>query len=448
MWICSRTNWRHLADDAIMLKYNIFKPWETLDPWQKKYIEAEGDCFLQCARQSGKTAAASIKFGRRAANNPKQIILMLAYTEKQAYALFFKTLMYLKACHSDMLILKGDKKPTKHIIHLKNDSMIMCYAAGLTGEGIRTFTVTSLVIDEAAPMAREVFIATTPMLSITKGTLDIISTPRGKSGYFYECSDQCPNVKDNFERFYVTAADCPRHSKEFLDGERKTMTKLEFAQEYEAQFLEEVRQFYPDKLIRSVMKETVKPIDSLGDKFLGVDIARMGKDDTVLVSVDRTGNRGEYKVNVFDIKITSKTLLTDTIRLILRYDLNNTYKKIYLDDGGLGVGVLDPLLEHDQTKRKVVGINNAKRIITYSADKKEVGKPLYKEVLHVNLKVLMEQGNIILPKNELLFQSIKSVQCEDAEGQIKIWGRDMHIAEALVRAVHCVKDRSLNPFIF
>jgi len=86
------------------------------------------------------------------------------------------------------MICRGKDKPTQHEISLTNGSQIMCYAAGLKGEGIRTFTVTDLVIDEAAPMAREVFVATMPMLSVTRGTLDISSTPRGRSGFFYDCS--------------------------------------------------------------------------------------------------------------------------------------------------------------------------------------------------------------------------------------------------------------------
>jgi len=53
------------------MKYDILRPWLTLDPWQKKYIETEGNCFLLCSRQSGKTAAMSIKFGKRAVEKKK-----------------------------------------------------------------------------------------------------------------------------------------------------------------------------------------------------------------------------------------------------------------------------------------------------------------------------------------------------------------------------------------
>lgn len=428
------------------MKYNIFEPWKTLDPWQLKYINQSGNCFLLCCRQSGKTTAMSIKFGKRAALNPKRIIGMFAYTEKQAYNLFFMTLMYLKAVYPKQVILKGAKKPTKHIIHLKNGSKIMCYAVGLAGEGIRTFTLTDLVIDEAAMMAREVFVALTPMLSITKGSLDISSTPRGRQGYFYKCSDDPllgAKIKKNFSRFYVSHEDCPRHDEEFLASERIAMTELEFAQEYKAVFLDEYRQLIPDALIRSCM--TMKkpkasyqtPVLVHGDLFLGVDIAAQGRDQTVLFSVSRV----EKKLRQIEMQITTKTRLTDTIRAILSADSRFDYKKIYCDSGGLGTGVTHPLLEHEQVRRKVVEINNASRDVEYDGTK---SKRLLKIDLYANLLRLMEQHKIQFFKDPEIMLSLKSVQCVEEGGRTKIFGNYTHIAEAIIRAAWCMKEKSLN----
>ena len=147
------------------ITYDIFTPWKSLDPWQKEYIEAKGNCILLCGRQSGKSAAASIKAGKRAVSNGNSRVLMIAFTENQAYALFFKTLQYLKVVHPNM-IKRGLDRPTKHIINLKNGSQIMCYAAGKYGDGLRGHTVTDLFIDEAAAMAKEVWEACSPMLSV------------------------------------------------------------------------------------------------------------------------------------------------------------------------------------------------------------------------------------------------------------------------------------------
>jgi len=425
------------------MKYNIHKPWETLDPWQKKYIETEGNCFLLCGRQSGKTAAASIKFGTRAVKNENHVILMLAFTERQAYALFFKTLMFLEAKYPKM-IKRGADKPTKHIIKLKNGSIIMCYAVGLTGEGIRTYTINSLVVDEAAPMAREVFIAITPMLSVTGGSMDLLSTPRGAEGYFYDCSDQCPNVKENFSRFYISAEDCPRHEKDFLKSEKATMSELEYAQEYLARFLDEIRQFYPNKLISACQSVERRPLILHGkDYYLGVDVAHLGADDTTFEILDIIER--DKVVHVESI-VEKKLRTTETAKKIIELELCYDFKKINVDGRGVGAGVVDQLLEDDDTKRKVVNIDNAAKSL--SMDDKEKRRLLGAD-LHFNLRSMMERGDIKLLKDKEIALSLASVQFEESEGKIKFFGKDTHIAEALKRAAWGVKQKGLNPyFIF
>jgi len=418
------------------LTYDINKPWLTLDPWQKEYIETKGNCFLLCGRQVGKTAAMSIKFGKRAATTPNRVVLMLAYTEKQAYNLFFKTLMYLMAVYPKK-VKRGADKPTKHQIKLTNGSIIMCYAAGLTGEGVRTYTVTDLVIDEAAPMKREVFVATTPMLSVTKGSLDISSTPRGKEGYFYECS-----LKDNFTKFYISAEECPRHDKEFLEEEKKTMSDLEYAQEYKAEFLSNLLQFFPEELIEELCDQ--KRRDSImpaRDYFYGADVARKGKDEFTHEILERKDNGN--LIHVENI-MTKNVPIPENVRKIIELNLQYNFKKEYIDSGGMGITVCDLLRENSANKHKVVEINNASRPI----DRDETQhKKILKEDLYNNLLSLMQQRRIRFLSDEEVKASLRSIQCGFEEGVLKIWGSYSHITEGLIRAAWCIKDKSLNLWV-
>jgi len=386
----------------------------------------------------------SIKFGKRAAEKPKRIILMIAYTEKQAYNLFFKTLMYLMAVHPTKIILKGKDKPTKHEIHLKNGSLIMCYAAGIAGEGLRTYTLTDLVIDEAAAMAREVFVATMPMLSVTGGTMDMSSTPRGKQGFFWECSDDPElgdKIRDDFTRFYISAEDCPRHDQKFLKEQKETMTELEYAQEYLAWFTADITQIFPDALIKKTMVLDRRPL-ILPDRHhcLGVDVARMGEDETafeILDIIER--DKVEHVENI----VTKKTLTTQTIKKIIELEMSYDFKNINVDGRGVGAGVVDQLLEEDETKRKVVSIDNAAK----SLDIEEHGRRLLKEDLYMNLLRMMERGEIKLLKDPEIFASLKSVLYENTEKGMKIFGNNTHIAEGLIRAAWGVKQKGLNPYI-
>jgi hypothetical protein len=406
-----------------------------LDPWQKTILESDTDIVVRSGRQVGKSTIIAKKAADYALKNSEKTILIIASVERQAYLLFEKVLNEIWE-HNYKSICKGKDRPTKHKIQLTNGSTIYCMPTGMSGYGIRGYTVDLLIADEAAFIPEAVWTAVTPMLSVTGGKKILISTPFGKGGYFYDCFND-----DNYTKFHISSEDCERIPKEFLERERKRMTKLQFAQEYLGEFVDELRQYFPTELIQKICILQTAPTIS-GNTFLGVDVARQGGDESVLVSLDRK----DKSLNQIDLEVSANSYLTDTARLIKKLDSNRNFKKIYIDDGGMGVGVFDYLLEEEQVKRKIVAINNASR----SLDVKETPqrKRLMKEDLYSNLLGLMERGEIQLYDNEELKQSLKSVQYEYSEdGTIKIFGNYTHITEAIIRAAWCVKDKSLNIWV-
>ena len=142
--------------------------------------------------------------------------------------------------------------------------------------------------------------------------------------------------------------------------------------------------------------------------------------------------------------------MSQTTKHVLALEALYNFRRIYIDDGGIGVGVYDFLLEDQATKRKVIPINNAQRVLDSDAKRK---KKLLKEDLYNNLLMLMEQGRIELLDDPEIFQSFKSVQYEYIEGKLgrghemRIYGNYTHCVEALIRAAWCMKDKSLNSFI-
>ena len=295
--------------------------------------------------------------------------------------------------------------------------------------------------DEGSRMKETYFTSATPTLSVTHGSMDIASTPYGTKNkygeetFFYKCS------KDpNFKKFYVSAKDCPRHDTEFLKKEEARMTKVQYAQEYLAQFLDELLQFFPDELIDKVCKRKRIDYYPISSNYLGVDVARKGKDDTVLFSVTRS-NDILYQI---DMEITNNTYLTETVKRIKQLNARYSYKKIYIDTTGMGFGVFDPLLDEDATKRKVVSIENDYRKL----DNEETRKKIAKEDLYNNLLNLMENNRIELFNEREIKDALKSIQYEYSDGNLKIFGSNTHIVEAAVRAAWCVKDKSLNIYYY
>jgi len=419
-----------------MATYNINCPWESLDPWQKEYIETDADksCFLLCGRQVGKTTAMSIKAVELCVNKftKGQNILICSITEKQAYRMLAKALSYAEVKYKKF-VKYGKDKPTMHRILFTNGTGIFCYAAGETGEGLRGDTIKKLMIDEGSRMSEEFFISVTPMLSITKGSMDIASTPCGKEGFFYECSKD-----ETFKKFYVNAEDCPRHDKEFLEKEKQHMTKVQYAQEYEAIFTDELKRLVPEELIKNSCVLKRIDIKYKGNFYLGCDIAGFGEDDCTYEIFERLeNNQIEQRENI----VEKRNMTTDTSRKII--SLCNSIKeirKIGIDDAGVGFGVYSELMNEDTTKRKTIALNNASR----TTDKEgERNKKLLKEEMYFNLLSLMETNRIKMLDDDEIKDSLRCLQYEEG----KVFGHNRHISEGIIRAVWLAeKEKGLNIF--
>lgn len=419
-----------------------------LDDWQKEILSATGNICLCSGRQVGKSTIISMKAGEFAAKNKNKTILIISAVERQALLLFEKVLSYLHDNYRAM-IKKGKDKPTKHKILLTNGSVIHCLPTGMTGYGIRGYTIDQLYADEAHYIPEDVWTAVTPMLATTGGEIILLSTPFGREGYFFRCFKD-----ENFKTFHISTEEVakirpPEMRKRmdaFLASERERMTKNQYAQEYLGQFIDELNQFFPDNLIKECMTEKRgKVIKSDGIYFLGVDLARLGRDESVFAVFEK---RGENLIQVENI-INRKTLLTMSARLIISLDKTYNFRRIYLDTGGIGVGCFDILLEEEQTRRKVEAVDNLRRAMDIEANRK---KKLLKEDLYNNLLRLMEQKRIKFLDDPEIFQSIKSVQYEYTGGVgeekvLKIFGHYTHIAESIIRASWAIKDKGGNIWI-
>lgn len=427
-----------------------------LDEWQKDFLKTKGDKILCTGRQVGKSVICSIDAGEYAINNYNKIILMIAPTERQAFALFDKTLNYL-ADNYKTTIMKGKNRPTLSRIKLKNKTIIYCLPTGLAGLGIRFLTVDRLYADEASRIPENVWAAVTPMLLTTGGDTILLSTPAGPEGYFADVVENRESAFNSFTRFTKGSEEVIRAREiseswteqqrdkalDYLEREKLRWSKRIYAQEYLGRIEEELRNFFSPNLIRECMaisKPNPNHHLTISDTFLGVDVARMGEDDSVLFLVRRIKNRLEE----IEHKILPKQLLTKTVGDILNEDSKHNFKNIFIDDGGMGVGVFDPLLENPKTKRKVIAINNASR----SVDSENRKKKLLKEDLYNNLLRLMEQKKILLIKDDETFRSLTSIQFEYTEKKnLRIFGNYSHITEALVRAAWCMKTKTLNPYV-
>ncbi|KKM76406.1 hypothetical protein LCGC14_1380490 [marine sediment metagenome] len=420
------------------MEYDISKPWETLDPWQAKLLATKKDVVITSGRQCGKSTATSILAGRTALEIPNSFILIGAYVIEQAQLIFQKVHEYIKAKAKDEI----EKPATLNYLELKNGSKIYCRPIGDTGAGMRGFTATMLIIDEAAFIPDRAWEAIEPVISVSKGRTILLSTPQGKRGFFYKAT-----VNKNYTQIQVSARDCPRHTKTFLDQKQSEMSPIAFATEYLGEFIDDYnRKFSEDwiKLVCTIDKTTVTL--SQNNNYLGIDVAGNGPDDTTFEGFNANNpKRITQTLNIYSNTISGPKIerQIETLQNKHRYDR----KSIGFDSGGLGSGTFAYMMENDRLKRCVVALDNASRPTENKKDNQKTTK-LLKEYMYDLVEEMGWRGELKCFDEGAVKQSFESIQIEFKEGGKKrYWGTYSHIVEGIVRAVWLAKSKNLNMFI-
>ena len=140
-------------------------------------------------------------------------------------------------------------------LELSNGSRIVSLPG--TESTVRGYSnVRLLVIDEAARVPDELYYSVRPMLAVSHGRLLALSTPFGKRGWFYQEYTQ----GEGWERVKITAYDCPRISKEFLEEERRTLPPLFFQSEYCCEFVDTIDQVFASAFVHAAISAEVQPL--------------------------------------------------------------------------------------------------------------------------------------------------------------------------------------------
>ena len=420
----------------------------SLDNWQKEVLEHKGDFLLCTGRQVGKTTIMAIKAAERLISQPKCKIIIASLTEDQAKLIIVMMLDYLEHNYKTQ-IAKGKEKPTQNKIVLKNKSSAIARPVGNTGDALRGFTGDVLILDENSRMSEFIMSAAKPTLLTTGGELWICSTPFGKQGFFWECFQ---NKNNRFKVFHISSEEVINNRPiseswtekkrteaiAFLENEKKDMTPLQYGQEYLGLFLEELQRFFSDEWINKVC---IIKRDNIvrGKTYLGVDCAGMGEDKNSFESFDKLSDK---KIRQIDNQTTKKEYTMQTTNRIIQLHNFYHYKKIGVDDAGVGFGVFSELINNNKTRDRVVSLNNARRSLD-SNDKAK--KRLLKEDMYITTLNLGEQAKLKLLDDDDIKLSIASVQIESKDGKVFIFGKDTHIAEGIIRGVYLAEqDKSLN----
>jgi len=267
-------------------------------------------------------------------------------------------------------------------------------------------------------------VAFLPSGMATHAKVWLTSTPFGKQGYFYESSkDARPQNPDGlWMEYHVKSTDNPKIASDPLFLQQvKNLSQEEYTQEVEGNFLDIGDSLIPYELLMAAHNRTWRPTGRT-TFYMGLDVARSGKDETVymIIEVDE-----DEKVRVVEYSKESQSNLVDIVGEIGVYLQKYNLETVYIDETGLGAGVVDLARRRDYPVRG----------ITFSLTSKS---EMYK-----NIRMIFENKKIVVPQEDkkVLYQLsyLKREYTEEGKLKVKVeeGSKDDH-ADALALACNAI----------
>ncbi len=241
-----------MALDPVILARAAGYP--DLDPWQAEFLRSPvKQKILLCSRQAGKSTVSSLLAVHDVLYSPAgqpALVLVLSPSLRQSSELFNK----IKAAYYKVAGVQPRQDSAISLI-LPNLSRIVSLPG--TEATVRGFSgVSHLLVDEAAKVSDDLFMAVRPMLAVSGGKLTLMSTPFGKRGFFHSIWTE----GEDWRRFEVPATAVPRIDPKWLAAERRAIGEFWYLQEYCGAFLEAQDSVFTFEDIQSMFDTDAKPM--------------------------------------------------------------------------------------------------------------------------------------------------------------------------------------------
>jgi Terminase large subunit, T4likevirus-type, N-terminal len=200
------------------------------DPTQAQILTSKRKrILLNCTRQWGKSSICAMKSLHAAIFAAPANIVLVSPSQNQSQSLLDKVRFYWSSFSGAPKALAESQSR----IEFENGSKL--YSLPGSERTVRGISAARLIIiDEAARVEDALVAAVTPMMAVVPDAqLLMLSTPSGTRGAW---ANFWLNGGDSWERFRVTAEQCPRISEEFLAAERAALGEVMFQQEYLCRF--------------------------------------------------------------------------------------------------------------------------------------------------------------------------------------------------------------------
>jgi hypothetical protein len=208
--------------------------------------------LLNCTRQWGKSTITAAMAVHRAWTVPESLTIAVSPSGRQSGEFLRKASGFVRKLG---IRARGDGDNEISLLFPNGARVVGLPGSESTVRGLSA--VSLMLIDEAARVNDDLYKAVRPFLAASDGDLWLMSTPVGKRGFFYE---EWANGGPRWKRFTVTAMDCPRIRREFLEEERAAMGERWFRQEYLCEFVDVDQGLFSRDVVERAFSRDVKPL--------------------------------------------------------------------------------------------------------------------------------------------------------------------------------------------
>ncbi len=409
-----------LKDDPALFAYFMFRdvrdnPFKMFT-YQDLIVNDPSKRVLLCiSRQTGKSTIAAIKAIHTAFFNNNYTVLVVSRTKDQSIELIRKIKVLMQTSKIPWKNIQPKSNEAKTEINIKNLSQFQgkdTYSRIISvpaTDAARGFSADLLICDECAFWENGDYIfnqVVEPTTRFTKGKIMLLSTPNGRSGFFWNSFNS-----EYWSRYQFGWDICPINTDEEMEECRQRMTKLQFASEYEAKFVSSQNSYlHPDIINKAVRNLVMGSLAGHSGIVVGVDFGKVN--DQAVIFIGKIENPKDLPqdqtITVIDLRV--KPLGTNYAKIIgeLKWLHDTLHPDLFvLDATGVGEGPSDVLREYGARVEA----------IKFSIQKKAD--------IFSNMKIFFEQGRIRIPDNRELRNQLELFEYEyTASGNMKLHAPD------------------------
>ena len=345
-----------------------------LFPWQKSILGGvlkfpHDIHIVKSKRQVGKSVTCEVLLLYYAVNKMNSTSICISPTLNQSRKIFKDIVKTIQ----NLPIYKSSNATTLEINFYNNSTILL--KSGEQQSGLRGYTCSGcLIFDEATFIPDSVIFECMPFADAHGCPVLLTSTPKFKSGVFYEWYKKATEGEKNFHYYDINEWDTSALlSSERLEMYRKSVAPQIFRCEYLGEFIEAVSELFGD--VKKLVGTTITPSQNI---VAGVDFG--------------TGNGGDD---------TSLTIMNDHKEVIKCYAFND----------------LEPLQTIDFIIDKLIFYNVKKVVLESNSIGKTYISLLKKKISEKGLRIQVIE---FLTTNQSKREIIESLQIECLNGTIQI----------------------------